>query len=197
MHSEYDLRQEQLNKNSLLASKTFLESLLDVMKQHIECGTGALVVASMLDFLTFALCSPYSETTDGSHFDILLSMVADYGRPMFKLFQHPSLAIVKGAGLIMKAIIEEGDIEITKRMQELALAEGALPKHLQISMFAPLQDSRYLALQQLSRTLVGLWVVENETANELLHRIVPLGLLNYLESTEKPPKQPIKILEFI
>jgi len=39
------------------------------------------------------------------------------------LFQHPSMAIVKGAGLVMKAIIEEGDSETAARMQELALAE--------------------------------------------------------------------------
>ena len=37
--------------------------------------------------------------------------------------QHPSMAIVKGAGLVMKAIIEEGDSETAARMQELALAE--------------------------------------------------------------------------
>jgi hypothetical protein len=27
-------------------------------------GTGALVVAGLLDIFTFALCAPYSETTD-------------------------------------------------------------------------------------------------------------------------------------
>ena len=195
MHDEYDLRQEQMNKASLLASKSFLESLLEVLKTHVDFGTGALVVASLLDFLTFALCSPYSETTDGGHFDLLLAMVADYGRPLFKLFQHPSLAIVKGAGLVMKAIIEEGDIEITRRMQKLALSEGALPKHLQIAMFSPSNDSRYLAFQQLSRTLVSLWIVENASAGQLLRRILPIGLLNYLDSTDKPPKKGIQILE--
>lgn len=195
MHDEYDLRQEQNNKSSLLASKGFLENLLEVLKSHIELGTGALVVASLLDFLTFALCSPYSETTDGGHFDTLLGMVADYGRVLFKLFQHPSLAIVKGAGLVMKAIIEEGDLEITKKMQRLALAEGALPKHLHIAMFSPQNDSRHLAFQQLSRTLVGLWVVNNEAANALLERILPSGLLSFLDSTEKPPKKGITILE--
>jgi DnaJ family protein C protein 13 len=50
-------------------------------------GTGALVVSSMLDFLTFALCVPYSETTDGKHFDGLLEMVANRGRFLFRLFQ--------------------------------------------------------------------------------------------------------------
>ena len=41
----------------------------------------------MLDFLTFALCAPYSETTDGTQFDMLLEMVAANGRIIFKLFQ--------------------------------------------------------------------------------------------------------------
>lgn len=50
-------------------------------------GTGALVVTAMLDFLTFALCVPYSETTDGKYFDTLLEMVADRGRNLFRLFQ--------------------------------------------------------------------------------------------------------------
>ncbi len=47
-----------------------------------------------------------SETTDADKFDMVLELIADVGRVMFKLFQHPSLAIVKAAGLIMKSIIE-------------------------------------------------------------------------------------------
>ena len=39
-------------------------------------------------------------------FDMVLKLVANLGRHLFKLFQHPSLAIVKAAGLIMKALIE-------------------------------------------------------------------------------------------
>jgi hypothetical protein len=34
------------------------------------------VISAMLDFLTFSLCSPYSETTDSDHFDNLLETVA-------------------------------------------------------------------------------------------------------------------------
>lgn len=49
----------------------------------------------MLDFLTFALCSPYSETTDGRQFDTLLEKVADHGRTLYRLFQQPSHTIVK------------------------------------------------------------------------------------------------------
>ncbi len=51
----------------------------------------------------------YSETTDGAQFDQLLEIVADLGRSLFQLYEHPSMAIVKAAGMIMKSIIEEGN----------------------------------------------------------------------------------------
>ena len=35
MHDNYDLRQEQLNKASIMSSKTFLASLLDMFKMHV------------------------------------------------------------------------------------------------------------------------------------------------------------------
>ncbi|XP_012235865.1 dnaJ homolog subfamily C member 13 isoform X2 [Linepithema humile] len=187
MHDDCDLRQEQLNKSSLLSSNKFLESLLEMWINHINHDTGALVVSAMLDLLTFALCVPYSETTDGKHFDNLLEMVAARGRSLFKLFQHPSLAVVKGAGLIMRAIIEEGAAEVAAKMQELALAEGALPRHLLNSLFTVGSDSRLLTHRQLCRHLVGLWVTGHPTAMGLLKRIMPVGLLNYLDSDEKVP----------
>ncbi|MGH0172786.1 UNVERIFIED_CONTAM: hypothetical protein FKN15_063892 [Acipenser sinensis] len=172
MHDDYDLRQEQLNKASLLSSKKFLENLLEKFNIHVDHGTGALVISSLLDFLTFALCAPYSETTEGQQFDMLLEMVASNGRTLFKLFQHPSMAIVKGAGLVMKAIIEEGDKEIATKMQDLALSEGALPRHLHTSMFTISSDQRMLTNRQLSRHLVGLWTAEHPTALNLLKRIL-------------------------
>lgn len=87
MSGEYNLKQEQLNKSSLLSSKQFLENLLNTWLEHVNLGSGALVLSAMLDFLTFALCVPYSETTDSKQFDSLLEMVAGRGRAMFKLFQ--------------------------------------------------------------------------------------------------------------
>ncbi|XP_034517714.1 dnaJ homolog subfamily C member 13 [Ailuropoda melanoleuca] len=189
MHDDYDLRQEQLNKASLLSSKKFLENLLEKFNSHVEHGTGALVISSLLDFLTFALCAPYSETTEGQQFDMLLEMVASNGRTLFKLFQHPSMAIIKGAGLVMKAIIEEGDKEIATKMQELALSEGALPRHLHTAMFTISSDQRMLTNRQLSRHLVGLWTADNATATNLLKRILPPGLLAYLDSSDPVPEK--------
>ncbi|ELU18389.1 hypothetical protein CAPTEDRAFT_227625 [Capitella teleta] len=187
MHDDYDIRQEQMNKASIMSSKKFLESLLDMFRDHVLRGTGALVITAMLDFLTFALCAPYSETTDGSYFDSLLEMVANDGRAIFRLFQHPSMTIVKGAGLVMKAIIEEAEPEIAAKMQDLALAEGALPRHLHTAMFTQSADSRMLTIRQLSRHLVGLWVTGHPTALALLQRIMPSGLLVYLDSEDEVP----------
>ena len=59
MHENFDIYQEQQNKKSLLSSKGFLVGLLKVLKNHVELGTGALVVSALLDFFTFALCPPY------------------------------------------------------------------------------------------------------------------------------------------
>ncbi|MEQ2168562.1 DnaJ subfamily C member 13 [Goodea atripinnis] len=191
MHDDYDLRQEQLNKASLLSSKKFLENLLEKFITNVDHGTGALVISSLLDFLTFALCAPYSETTEGQQFDMLLEMVASNGRTLFKLFQHPSMAIVKGAGLVMKAVIEEGDKEIATKMQELALSEGALPRHLHTSLFTVSTDQRMLTNRQLSRHLVGLWTAENPVAMNLLKRILPTGLLADLDSPDPVPEKDV------
>jgi DnaJ homolog subfamily C member 13 len=129
MHPNYELRIEQLNKQSLLSSRAFVEHLLQLVVDHVTKGSGsidllrflimqlspkkgALVIASMLDFLTFTVCAPYSETTPGDTFDAILELVAQRGRTFYKLFHHPSLTIVKGAGMVMRAIIEESVREV-------------------------------------------------------------------------------------
>lgn len=112
-----------------------------------------MVIAALLDFFTYALCPPFSETTDGDHFDTLLEMVACNGRIFYKLFQHQSLAIIKGAGMITKAIIEEGTHELAQRMQEFSMSEGALPRHLHTSLYTQSIDARMLTMRQLSRSL--------------------------------------------
>ena len=103
---------------------------------------------------------------------MVLELVAGLGRTLFKLFQHPSLAIVKAAGLIMKSIVEEGDEETAVKMQELALAEGALPRHLHTALFTSSMDNRLLTHRQLSRHLIALWITGNPTATALLHRVL-------------------------
>lgn len=123
------------------------------------------MVISVLDFLTFALCAPYSETTDGAQFDALLALIAKRGKELFRLLQHPSLSVVKGlemkndcrerntqqlcsilksgAGLLMRAVVEEGDESLSTRMQHLALSEAALPRHLLTALFTKKPAGRF------------------------------------------------------
>lgn len=119
--------------------------------EHVKLGSGALVLSAMLDFLTFALCVPYSETTDGKQFDVLLEMVAGRGRSLYRLFQHSSLAIVKGAGLVLRAIIEEGETTVANHMQTLALDEAALCRHLLVALYTPVNDATMATHRQLSK----------------------------------------------
>ena len=49
--------------------------------------------------------------------------------------------------MVMKAIIEEAEPEIAARMQDLALAEGALPTHLHTAMYTQSTDNRMLTVR--------------------------------------------------
>ena len=71
-------------------------------------------------------------------------------------------------------------------MQELALAEGALPRHMHTALFTSSTDNRllthrynifnlyisYIYCRQLSRHLIKLWITGNPTANALLLRML-------------------------
>ncbi|CAL8068163.1 unnamed protein product [Calicophoron daubneyi] len=194
MHDQPDIRQEQLNKSSLMSSETFMSRLVDIFTLHALRGTGAIVLCALLDFFTFAICLPYSETSEGGAFDCLLRLVAKRGRALFRLFHHPSLAIVRGAGMVMRALIEEGGEDVAREMRSLSLTEGALLYHLLTACFTQGKDSRSLAIRQLSRELVALWIDQNPDAQDLLKRMFPLGLLSFLESDAEPP---VKVIDHL
>lgn len=42
MNADYDLKQEQLNKSSLISSKNFLEKLLDMWTKHVVNATDTI-----------------------------------------------------------------------------------------------------------------------------------------------------------
>ena len=59
MHNNYELYFEQQNKLSVLSSVKFMQTIFNTLKTHIERGTGALIISSILDFITFVICEPY------------------------------------------------------------------------------------------------------------------------------------------
>ncbi|KAL3315759.1 DnaJ subfamily C member 13, partial [Cichlidogyrus casuarinus] len=186
MHENPNIRQEQLNKTSILSSENFIGYLVNIFALNALRNTGSLVVSSLLDFLTFAICMPFSETSDGAQFDSILKLVSKRGRALFKLFDNPSMTIVKGAGLVMRSLIDECDEEHASQLKMLSLTEGAFLQHLLYALFVRSNDTRNLACRQLSRQLIALWSFNNPEAMDLLNRIFPKGLVAYLESTVKP-----------
>ena len=66
---------------------------------------------------------------------------------LYLVLQHPSLAIVKGAGLVMRALIDEASEELVAQLRQMALVEGALLQHIAIACFANTNDPRNLVLR--------------------------------------------------
>ena len=66
------------------------------------------------------------------------------------------MAIVKGSGLLMRAIIEEAPQAVLERMQILALSEGALLKQMHTATFTRSTDQRLLTHRELARQLVSI-----------------------------------------
>eukprot|EP01063_Lacrimia_lanifica_P026895 TRINITY_DN3697_c0_g1_i1.p1 TRINITY_DN3697_c0_g1~~TRINITY_DN3697_c0_g1_i1.p1 ORF type:complete len:2385 (+),score=1004.85 TRINITY_DN3697_c0_g1_i1:97-7251(+) len=183
MNERYNIFTEQANRRALLANQQFLNNLVVLLQQHALANTGALVVSALLDFFVFALCPPYSDTTDAGNFDPLLSLLATGAGPaMFRLYLHPCVALGVGAGMLMKTIVTECD-EQAKRLQRFALSEGTLLRQFHLAMWGKNADLRELAVQ-----LIGLWTIDCAAAQELLKRMIPMALLSYLQSKEEVPE---------
>lgn len=88
------------------------------------------------------------------------------------------MAIVKGGGLVMRALIEEGNIELGAKMQALALAEAALARHLLIALYGTSRPQH----RHLSRHLVGLWATGHPPAMGLLRRILVCCLIKHMDT---------------
>ncbi|KYQ94058.1 DnaJ like protein [Tieghemostelium lacteum] len=193
---EYEPGQCQVNKRELFMSIDLNKTIFELIQKHSSAGTGALVLSSSIELLTLLICDPYSETTDSTIFNDILSRVGQLGRDLFKLFTHQCPAISKNAGMLMQVVINEGEEDMAKQMQIVALVEGAIIRHLHDSLFLkvlPNQTTptniRNQAKKEMSKLLVGLWTAENKTCRQLLDRVFPRGLVQYLDTTEEAPKQ--------
>ncbi|OAF70112.1 DnaJ subfamily C member 13 [Intoshia linei] len=185
MHDNYELYQEQLNKVSITSNVKFVTLIVDKLVESVE-NNHCLIILSILDFVTYIICFPYSETTEQVTFDLVIELLAKEARILFKLFQSASPAIVKGAGLILKAMVEEGSNLVAQNIQRLSLSEGALIRHVYNAFFLVTNDGRRLALRQISRYLLSVWYAGSKEALNLFKRILPAGLLQYLTSSERP-----------
>ena len=110
-----DLAQEQACKRLVLGSRAQLaelkrvDALVALLRTHLLCGTGALLLAQLLEGLCFVLTTPNSDTTDADAFTFTLAAVCGLEHAFFRLFTHPCMVVAKCAGLLMQAIVEEGE----------------------------------------------------------------------------------------
>ncbi|KPI90185.1 putative endosomal trafficking protein RME-8 [Leptomonas seymouri] len=184
-HNHYEVEHESINKNRLLCAEGFVRSLLEVLRDHIPSERASLLVLELLFFFEFALCPPYSETTDPAHFRrVMRDMVEIVGRHLFLLLSHSCGIIRYTAGQLIRVVMEEGDEQQFARMQQLALSEGGLLTQFNSAVF-----SSNRKLRDLARRLIAYWAFGNIPTQDVLRRMVPITLLNFLQSTEQVPNE--------
>ncbi|KAG5498717.1 hypothetical protein JKF63_03005 [Porcisia hertigi] len=182
-HDHYEVEHESINKNRLLSAEGFIRSLMEVLRDHIPNKSASLLVLELLFFFKFALCPPYSCTTDPAHFRRIMQELVDIvGRHLFELLSHSCDIIRYTAGQLIRVVMEEGDETQFARMQQLALSEAGLLTQFNIAVF-----SSNRKLRDLARRLIAYWAHSNVPTQDILRRMVPLALLNFLQSTEPAP----------
>eukprot|EP01107_Rhizomastix_libera_P008652 TRINITY_DN239_c0_g1_i5.p1 TRINITY_DN239_c0_g1~~TRINITY_DN239_c0_g1_i5.p1 ORF type:complete len:2272 (+),score=570.58 TRINITY_DN239_c0_g1_i5:31-6816(+) len=189
---------DDTNKKIILGDEKLMNSFMKVFSLHVTRGTGALILMLCIEILNFILCEQYSETTSAEQFDTMLTMIAGLGRDLFKLFHvNHCLSVVRGAGMIMKSIIEEGsDLkDMVSKMQMSALMEGATLRHLHSALYTKNTNSRQIIFKALSCQLIELWTSGCESAESVLSRIFPAALLQHLYSKEEPPAEVLEVPE--
>ncbi|CAD2218056.1 hypothetical protein ADEAN_000554200 [Angomonas deanei] len=182
-HNNYDVEHESINKNRLLSAKSLCDSLLNMLVKHTHEESASLLVQGILQFFVFALCPPHSETTDAVLFHRIIKDVVDIvGKQLFSLLNHPCDAIRFLAGQIIRVILEEGQEDQFKFMQRCALSEGGFLMEFNVAAF-----SKNRLLRDLARRLLAFWTYENLRLQDVLRRMIPMALLTFLQSPEKPP----------
>lgn len=193
------MSQELQCKRMVLNESARRELLVSLLTTHLKCGTGALLLAQILEVFAFVLCHPHAETTPPECFEYMMALVAGIGRPFYRFFSHACLRVAKAAGLLMSALVEEGDDKIVLAIRHDALCEGALLEQFVEAVFLQGNDARAALRRTLSRRLVALWAAGYQPTTDVLFRILPAPLLRVLSSKDAPPentkKDPAELIE--
>ena len=160
-------------KSVLFANQSYVTILVNRLK---PMSVSPLLSMSAVEVLEAMLCEPHGETTQQNTFVELLRQVAGLRRRLFSLFGHPAASVRETISVIMRTIAEE-DAIAAESMRDAALRDGALLRHLLHAFFLPNGERR-----DLSRQLVAFWADSYQPAFELLSRILPPGLVAYLQT---------------
>ncbi|CAM6086907.1 unnamed protein product [Calypogeia fissa] len=160
-------------KSALLGHQLHITVLVNRLK---PVSVSPLLSMTVVEVLEAMLCEPHSETTDYATFVELLRQVAGLRRRLFSLFAHPAEGVRETVAVIMRTIAEEDTIA-AESMRDAALRDGALLRHLVHAFFVPAGERR-----EVSRQLVALWADGHQPALDLLSRVLPPGLVAYLNT---------------
>lgn len=184
-HNHYELEHESINKNRIAGAKGFMENLLQVLHDFIHRESASLAVQELLQLFVYILCPPYSDTTEAGTFVYIMdTLVCIVGKRLFHLMRHPCSALRIAAGQLIRVVLEEGTDEQFSLMQSWALTESGFLIQFNVAVF-----HRSRPLRDLARRLLALWVFRNPAMQDLLRRMLPLTLLNFLQSEKGAPSK--------
>jgi len=158
-----------------------------------------LAAAALLEALAALCLEPGSRTTETPLLEASLEGAASLGRPLFALFSHPSPRVAGGAAVLMRAVADGGGCAAAP-MREAALREGALLQHLRVAAAGACGGGggggggaggggSVSAKARLSQQLVAAWADDYAPALALMRRVLPPGLVRYLNVPQQQQQQ--------
>lgn len=170
-----DREAERANKHHILMTDGVVPAFKHLLTSLRADDHGALVLLHLVTFIEGAICT-YRDSSDTTARDTLLNLVAAHPAPLLDLFRSPCPSVVEAASLIMKVLISETGEAKRNEVQTAALRQGTLLRHIGRALFSPNPDNRYV-----SRYLVSLWAGGSPSARAMMARMVPAGLLYYMD----------------
>ena len=165
------------NKMLLMKSEKLRRAIIDRLRKGLVASSGELLVQAIMAYLAYCTIKPYSDTTHPDNYKTVLGDLTEMGEALFRIFLHPSAQVVSDASLMMEVITRDSPPDVKVQIQSAAVLEGALLKHLHLSLFANTYGEK-----KTSRTLVAMWCDCNAEVQDLLTRVLPLGLLLFLDT---------------
>jgi DnaJ family protein C protein 13 len=165
------------NKGVLMDSQELRNAMTVALEAGLRSESGHLVVRGVMEMVNLYILGSNNESTKREHYDGLLSQLAGMEGLLFQLLFHPSMIVMKRAGLLLETITRDSSAEQAAKMQKIALKEGAFLKQFYLSLFSENGDQ-----QILSRRLVSMFADNFEQAMDLLMQMFPRGLLHFLKA---------------
>ncbi|CAN0302043.1 unnamed protein product, partial [Phaeothamnion confervicola] len=85
---------------------------------------------------------------------------------------------------LVTQVLTENAPDAARSLQDTALSQALVLRHFHNACFSPSKHQRFI-----SRWLCALWMCDSAGAGELLRRLVPAGMLQYLRMPVLSPAE--------